>query len=330
MKIKSYILPTIIALSALSVSASAAFYSITGLSKLFAGAATAVIIMASSLEVSKLVIASLLYQYWKKLAFLLKTYLTIALSVLILITSAGIYGFLSSAYQEIANKSAVYEQQIVALENKKQTYIDIKEGYMTDKTFISNSTSELRSAISKNTVLQSVDKKGNVITRESKNNRKTFEKQLDKALVAESKLNDKLDIVNDSIFSVENQILTLKANNQLSGELGPLKYLSNLTGYPMDSIINWLLLVIIFVFDPLAISLVIAANFAFKQINTVKIQPTIVEHQEDIPEPEPIVEPHPTEPSHPLQPLLSRTDISGWRKKKIMREMGEDDTTKTY
>lgn len=328
MKIKSYILPTIIALSALSVSASAAFYSITGLSKLFAGAATAVIIMASSLEVSKLVIASLLYQYWKKLAFLLKTYLTIALSVLILITSAGIYGFLSSAYQEIANKSAVYEQQIVALENKKQTYIDIKEGYMADKTFISNSTSELRSALSKNTVLQSVDKKGNVITRESKNNRKTFEKQLDKALVAESKLNDKLDIVNDSIFSVENQILTLKANNQLSGELGPLKYLSNLTGYPMDSIINWLLLVIIFVFDPLAISLVIAANFAFKQINTVKIQPTIVEHQEDIPEPE--VEPQPTEPSHPLQPLLSRTDISGWRKKKIMREMGEDDTTKTY
>ena len=73
---KKYLLPLVIALSALSVSASAAFYSVTGLSMLFAGASFAVLIMASSLEVAKLVIASLLYQYWDKLNKLLKTYLT--------------------------------------------------------------------------------------------------------------------------------------------------------------------------------------------------------------------------------------------------------------
>ena len=112
---KKYLLPVLIALSALSVSASATFYSITGLSKLFAGASFAVIIMASSLEVAKLVIASFLYQYWKETNKVLKTYLTIALGVLILITSAGIYGFLSSAYETTASKNVVVEKQIDAL-----------------------------------------------------------------------------------------------------------------------------------------------------------------------------------------------------------------------
>ena len=95
-KLQERIFPFIIALSALSVSASAAFYSVTGLSKLFAGASTEVLIMAGSLEVSKLVIASLLYQYWNTINKILRTYLAVACVVLILITSAGIYGFLSA------------------------------------------------------------------------------------------------------------------------------------------------------------------------------------------------------------------------------------------
>ena len=270
-RIKPYILPVVITLSALSVSASAAFYSITGLSKLFAGASLAVIIMASSLEVAKLVIASLLYQYWDKLNILLKVYLTIAVTVLILITSAGIYGFLSSAYQDTANKSSIIDQQVLALETKKQSYVDIKNGYLKDKESVSKSTSELRSALSKGTVLQSVDKKGNIITQESKGNRKAFEKQLNTSTQTEDRLNSKIDIINDSIFSIESKILDTKTNNTIAGELGPLKYLANLTGYSMDKIINWFLLVIIFVFDPLAISLVIAANVAFAQLRKTPI-----------------------------------------------------------
>ena len=101
--LKRNLFPFIIAFSALSVSASAAFYSVSGLSKLFAGASFEVIIMAGSLEVAKIVIASLLYQYWKDLNKLLRTYLTIATVVLVLITSMGIYGFLSAAYQETYN-----------------------------------------------------------------------------------------------------------------------------------------------------------------------------------------------------------------------------------
>ena len=108
---KQKIFPFLIAFSALSVSASAAFYSISGLSKLFAGASLQVIIMASSLEVAKLVIASLLYQYWNSINKTLRTYLTIATVVLVLITSMGIYGFLSAAYQSTANKEGIATQQ---------------------------------------------------------------------------------------------------------------------------------------------------------------------------------------------------------------------------
>ena len=105
--LKRNFFPFIIAFSALSVSASAAFYSVSGLSKLFAGASFEVIIMAASLEIAKLVIASLLYQYWDTINKWLRTYLTIAAIVLVLITSMGIYGFLSAAYQETYAKLVV-------------------------------------------------------------------------------------------------------------------------------------------------------------------------------------------------------------------------------
>ena len=110
------IFPFIIALSALSVSASAAFYSVFGLSKLFAGASMQVIIMAGTLEVAKLVVASLLYQYWDKINKLLRAYFLIATFILMVITSGGIYGFLSGAYQETATKSEFMDRQVSIIE----------------------------------------------------------------------------------------------------------------------------------------------------------------------------------------------------------------------
>ena len=255
---KKYLLPSVIALSALSVSISAAFYSVTGLSMLFAGASLAVLIMASSLEVAKLVIASLLYQYWGKLNKILRTYLTVAACVLVLITSAGIYGFLSSAYQTTANKASVVDQEILALETKKGLYEDTRDGILKEK----QSLSELKGILSKGSTTQFTDKNGNLVVRSNK----ASISQIENASKSDDKLSIKLDGVNDSIFSLETQILEIKTSATTESELGPLKYLSGLTGQPMDKIINWFLLVIIFVFDPLAIALVIAANFAFSQI----------------------------------------------------------------
>ena len=261
-KIKERIFPFLIALSALSVSASAAFYSVSGLSKLFAGASLEVIIMASSLEIAKLVIASLLYQYWDKLNNTLKVYLTIACTVLILITSMGIYGFLSSAYQETANKDGFVTQQVTALETKKDLYEQNRDNILKEK----QSLAELKGTLSKGSTTQYTDKKGNLVVR---SNNATI-RNIEAANKSDEKLTAKLDAVNDSIFSLENKILEVKTNGDAASELGPLKYLSELTGVEMNRIINWLLLVIIFVFDPLAIALVIAANFAFSQLRPKK------------------------------------------------------------
>ena len=265
-KITERIFPFLIALSALSVSASAAFYSISGLSKLFAGAAFAVIVMAASLEVAKLVIASLLYQYRKTLPFLLKAYLSIACVVLILITSMGIYGFLSAAYQDTANKEGNIEAQIVLIETKRNNIKEQLEVYTEEKTSINEAVSELRKGLSNNKV-QWRDKETNqIITSTSGSTRRALEKQLDQAIVRQSTINSKVDSLNTKIFEYETEIVETRIEEGSTSELGPLKYLSGLTGLPMDKIINYLLLVIIFVFDPLAIALVIAANFAFAKL----------------------------------------------------------------
>jgi len=260
--LKNKIFPLLIAFSALSVSASAAFYSVSGLSKLFAGASLEVIIMASSLEIAKLVIASLLYQYWDTINKALRVYLTIAAGVLILITSAGIYGFLSAAYQETANKEGIVTQQITALETKKALYEETRDNLLADR----KSNNELRGTLSKGSTTQYTDKNGNLVVRTNN----SAIRNIESTAKENERLASKLDVVNDSIFALETQILETKVNSEAASELGPLKYLSELTGVEMNRIINWLLLIIIFVFDPLAIALVIAANFAFAQLRPKK------------------------------------------------------------
>ena len=263
--IQMRLFPLLIAFSALSVSLSAAFYSISGLSKLFAGAVFAVIVMAASLEIAKLVIASLLYQYRKNLPKLLKYYLSIACVILILITSMGIYGFLSAAYQETAAKSGNIDAQITLVETKRDNIKEQLVVYNEEKSSINKSITSLRNGLSNN-VIQYTDTSGNIVTTTSSSTRRALEKQLDQAIERQTQINIKVDDLNNKIFQYETEIVEIKTSDAVSSELGPLKYLSGLTGWPMDKIINILLLTIIFVFDPLAIALVVAANFAFEQI----------------------------------------------------------------
>jgi hypothetical protein len=265
-KIQERIFPFIIATSALSVSASAAFYSVSGLSKLFAGAAFAVIIMATSLEVAKLVIASLLYQYRKTIPRLLKYYLSVAAVVLVLVTSMGIYGFLSSAYQETAAKAGSIDSQIALIETKRDNVKEQLAVYNDEKSSINTAVSDLRSGLSNNKIQYRDRETGQIITTTSSSTRRALEKQLDQAILRQTEINTKVDNLNEQLFEYETEIVEVKTGNDIAGELGPLKYLSGLTGIPMDRIINYLLLTIIFVFDPLAIALVIAANFAFEKI----------------------------------------------------------------
>ena len=332
---KKYILPMLIALSALAVSATAAFYSVTGLSKLFAGASFAVIIMASSLEVAKLVIASFLYQYWSEVNKMLKAYLVVALGVLILITSAGIYGFLSSAYETTASKNTVVEKQIAALETKKENYTKSRDGYLKDKEQVTKSTSDLRTALSTGTITQYKDKSGQIINVANTGNRKAFEKQLENTTKEEEKLTVKIDVLNDSILSLDNQILEVESNAEVAAELGPLKYLSKISGLSMDIIINWFILIIVFVFDPLAISLVIAANLAFKKLQHPEPEQKLAIYNEkpvNIPE-EPIIQLDPNQapsiaPEIPPPPI--NKSFFSFVPPIFKRKNNNDDEVKTY
>ena len=163
-KLKKGIFPFLIAFSALSVSASAAFYSVSGLSKLFAGASFEVIIMAGSLEISKLVVASLLYQYWDSLNKFLRTYLTVACTILIIITSMGIYGFLSSAYQETYSKLSTLENKKSFIQQKINFYQSDVTRYDTELERISNNISTLSNAKSRSIQVRDTSVVGGVRT----------------------------------------------------------------------------------------------------------------------------------------------------------------------
>ena len=263
--LKQGLFPFMIAFSALSVSASAAFYSVYGLSKLFAGAQFEVIIMAGSLEFAKLVTASLLYQYWDTINKLLRTYLTIAATILVLITSMGIYGFLSAAYQETFNELTIVENEKKFIQQKVDFYQTDLDRYDKELQQILDNISTLSNAKS-----QSIQIKDTSVVGGVRNTISTAELRLAQNRISVEEENRKnvqakREVAADSLQKFQLQVLELDNNTEVAGELGPLKYLSGLTGTPMDKIINILLLIIIFVFDPLAISLVIAANFAFNK-----------------------------------------------------------------
>ena len=257
---KERIFPFIIAISALSVSASAAFYSVFGLAHLFAGASTEVIIMAGALEAAKLVVASLLYQYWNTINKVLRAYFMVATFILMVITSGGIYGFLSGAYQETATQSEFLDRQVAIIDQKRTRFIESRDD-------LKITVKELTTALANPTKIQYVDKEsGQLVTTTSSRQRKLLESQL-----SEAKVN--LDAVTDSIAVLDVRILDTQIGNESARELGPLKYMAELTGQPMEKIVNWFMLLIIFVFDPLAIAMVVAANMAFAHIKGVARDP---------------------------------------------------------
>ena len=263
--LKKGFFPSLIAFSALSVSASAAFYSVSGLSKLFAGASFEVIIMAGSLEVAKLVIASLLYQYWDTINKWLRAYLSMATIILVLITSMGIYGFLSAAYQETYSKLLVQENQIEFIENKAQFYEADLLRYDKELVRISDNINILSNAKASGIQVRDTTSSTGFRQTISTTELRMAQKRIETEEVNRKEVQIKRQVAADSLQTFRLEILDLQNTSETAGELGPLQYLSGLTGTPMDKIINWLLLVIIFVFDPLAISLVVAANFAFAQ-----------------------------------------------------------------
>ena len=327
-QIKRYAFPILITLSALSVSGSAAFYSVSGLSKLFAGASFAVILMAGSLEVAKLVVASLLYQYWTTLNKVLRTYLTVATVVLVLITSMGIYGFLSAAYQDTYRQLSVKENQTKFLTQKKDFYEKDVARFDTELERISSNISTLSNAKSSSIQVKDTSVSGGVRTTISTAELRMAAKRIEIEEENRQSVQKKRVIAADSLQKFQFEILELDNNTEIAGELGPLQYLSGLTGAPMDKIINILLLVIIFVFDPLAIALVIAANFAFEQAYRKNLYGELESDiWDDIPWDDNQVEPDVSPPNDDLKSTKEEDDWEAAEKRmNIVGQNGNDGT----
>ena len=252
----------LLGISALFVAFNAAFFSVSGLSKLFAGASLSVIVMASSLELAKLITAGYLYNYWEKINKSFRLYLSGAVIILILITSLGIYGFLTSAFQDTFNQFSIKEKQLAFLEQKEKFWGDDVIRYDEELKRISSNISTLSNAKSQSIEVRDTSVVGGVRRTISTSELRISQKRIEVEEENRKGVQSKREVAADSLQSIQLKILDVESSEGVSSELGPLEYLSGLLDRPMDVIINWFILIIIFVFDPLAVALVIAFNNA--------------------------------------------------------------------
>tara|TARA_A100001011_G_scaffold214644_1_gene222718 strand:+ start:86 stop:973 length:888 start_codon:yes stop_codon:yes gene_type:complete len=237
-----------IGLSALLIAGSAAAFSVYGLAKLFSGAFISVVIMASSLELGKLVAASFLYRYWNFINWFQKVYMTFAVVVLVFITSAGIFGYLSNAYQGATLEFEKQSTELIAVEERIE---QLEE----DKFFLKE---ELSVAIS--------ELPDNYITAKRK---------------LREDYNPQITQVNQEILEYKTRRADLEIQLVSTGvDVGPAIYLARTFGTDIDSVVKFFIFILIFVFDPLAVMLVIAYNQVLLQ-NRPK-EKTQDEHWKDI------------------------------------------------
>jgi hypothetical protein len=245
---------------AIAISVVAAWYSILGLMAIFAAAAIPIAIMGAVLEVGKLVTASWLYQNWNTVPKLLKGYLTTSVVVLMFITSMGIFGFLSKAHIDQTILTGDNSLQIEQIDQK----IDREQRNINDaEKVIDTLDQQVQTLIDYDRIR---GPEGALATR---NNQKQEREQLNNII------NESFNIIND----LQNEKLTLeKGQLELEAEVGPIRYIAEFvyrdkaSKAVLEEAVRWVIIIIIFVFDPLAVLLLIAANISIKERMIIKQQ----------------------------------------------------------
>lgn len=258
----------VILFTAIIIAGSAAYFSVFGLSKLFAKFAFSVIIMAGALEFGKLVAVTFLHAYWKTIAFLHKFYMILCIALLMLITSTGIYGYLSNAYQLTENEYRMTNASDSIIYHKIQNYNDNinKLNYRIKNNDIRIISIE-KNKSSQNVRLDSIYSRQLYGSKNIENNLKLLDANINDITILNNKYYDKISQYQDSIIFLENNLLGNKRTSEL--ELASLLYISNLTGIPLNKVVNIFILIIIFVFDPFAISLILAFNHINRNEKTI-------------------------------------------------------------
>ena len=238
----------------LAISVVAAWYSIVGLMAIFAAAKIPIAIMGAVLEVGKLLTASWLYQYWDKTNALLKSYFTIAVVVLMFITSMGIFGFLSKAHMDqtlsVGDNSLLIERIDRKINREKVKITDAE-------TVVAQLDKTVQVLIDYDRIR---GESGAIAVRESQNEeRATLSNIIDQAY-------SKIDTLSVEKLELDKEQLELEA------EVGPIKYIAafiygdELDKTLLERAVRWIIITIIFVFDPLAVLLIVAANMTFKEV----------------------------------------------------------------
>ena len=235
-------------LTALAISTVAAWYSIIGLMAIFAGATTAIMIMGIVLEIGKLICASWTFTNWKSCPVIMRSYFIIAVIVLMLITSLGIFGFLSRAHITQSNPTSLMEERIERIElkvNQRQIQINRYQGRLDTLDQALQRYIEL-GAISKGLAkIGAMDNETNL-------------------------LKTKIQGLENEIDGLMDEKYELKTNLSLAEvETGPIKYVASMlydevSASELETAVRWIIILLIFVFDPLAVVLVIAANISLR------------------------------------------------------------------
>ena len=247
-----------VALAAFAVAGCAAYFSVTGLGILFSGASMAVMIMASSLEFAKLVTASYLKQAWSEITGFLKFYLVLAVVILMIITSAGIFGYLSNAFQQqnlkiqqidreisVWNTKITTNKEQISIFNEQLSNLQQNQGKLIDLQGETRANSRL---------LRSVDSRDKQI----------FD------------VSSKIDKLNAEIVSYTDTINKIKSENiDIEREVGGFRFVAEAFNVDLNTVVKFFIFLIVFVFDPMAIALVIAFNNLLKQKNTEKLDDSI-------------------------------------------------------
>lgn len=246
----------LLGVTALVIALVAAFFSVYGIATLFAGAFTLTAIMAASLEVGKLVSVTFLYRYWNTTQKFLKIYLCIAAVILMLVTSLGIFGYLSSAYQKSAIQFKANQEKITLVEGQKK--------YLAEK--ITQSQTRITTLNDMRGIQEARLSEGMTnafLTRNPLQLKQLQDQTIDMIKSADENIKteqDKIQTTTDQMQKIDEKVNEMKFASAGNKDIQTFQFVAEQFGTTLDKVAKWFIITLIFVFDPLAVALILAYN----------------------------------------------------------------------
>jgi hypothetical protein len=246
----------LLGITAIIIALVAAFFSVYGIATLFAGAFVLTAIMASALEVGKLVAVTFLYRYWKKTEWFLKAYLSIATLVLMVVTSIGIFGYLSAAYQKSAIEFKANQERIVMIESQK-TYLNDKIDQSKIRIQILNEMRKIQETRLSEALTNAFLTRNPIQLKQIQDQTVELVKSADADIKSEQ---IKIQDSNNESQKIDQQVNEMRFSSASNKDIQTFQFVADQFGSTLDKVAKWFIITLIFVFDPLAVALILAYN----------------------------------------------------------------------